>query len=78
MQVVECSIEPSTRKTKKGKEKQDKDVQSTKKKPKAINMTSIVEGGGNIEAKGSETKTWVYQSLLFMVANYVKERSNHL
>ena len=57
MQVVECSVEPSTRKSKKGKEKQVKDVQNTKKKPKAIDMASIAEGGGNIEVESSETKT---------------------
>ena len=57
MQVVECSIEPSTRKTEKGKEKQDKDVQNTKKKLKANDMASIAEGGGNIEVESSETKT---------------------
>lgn len=57
MQVVECSVEPSTRKAKKGKEKQVKDMQNPKKKPKAIDMASIAEGGGNIEVESSETKT---------------------
>ena len=57
MQVVECSVEYSTRKSKKGKEKQVKDVQNTKKKPKPIDMASIAEGGDNIEVESSETKT---------------------
>ena len=53
MQVVECSVEPSTRKSKKGEEKQVKDVQNTRKKPKAIDMASIAGGGGNIEVESS-------------------------
>ena len=57
MQVVECSIEPSTKKGKKGKEKQVKDVKNTKKKPRAIDMASIAEGGGNIEVESSKKKT---------------------
>ena len=66
------------RKTKKEKEKQDKNVQSTKKKLKAIDMTSIVEGGGNIEVESSETKTLGVSEYIVHGGKPCEGRSNHL
>ena len=53
-------------------------MQGTKKKPKEIDMASIADGGGNLEAKGSEAKTLGVSLYIIHDGKPWKGRSNYL